>query len=116
MPDIPNTRFYNFVDTPALIQYTQFGEASVQLDPQAGSIIDVSQFRQVSFLIGSTSASSSRLFLGKISNRTLANSFTRPINHQVHTFDIIGPEMALDLQGGPPSSSEQVQLWVYLRS
>src|SRR5438105_221643 len=38
-----------------------------------------------------------------------------PFDSQIHTIDVVGPEMALTLKGGTPNSSEQVQLWVYLR-
>lgn len=116
MADIPNTLLFNFVDTPAIIQYSQFAEAQVILDPQVGGIIDVSGFRRVSIRIGSTNATSFSLFMGKISGATLSQEFNQPIDNQIHTFEVVGPEMSLHLNGGNPNSKEQVQLWVYLRS
>ncbi len=116
MADIPNTLFFNFVDTPAIIQYSQFAEAQVILDPQVGGIIDVSGFRRVSIRIGSTNATSFSLFIGKISGATLSQEFSQPIDNQIHTFEVVGPQMSLFLKGGKPNSREEVQLWVYLRS
>lgn len=116
MADIPNTRFINFVDTPATIQYSQFAEAQVNLDPQTGGVIDLSEFRRMNVLIGSTNASSFEVFIGKISGTTLSQRYSKPIDNQIHTFEVVGPQMTLWLNGGPPQSEEQVQLWVYLSS
>jgi len=116
MAEIPNTRFINFVDTPANIQYTQFGEAQVNLDPQTGGIINITEFRRVSVRIGTTNASSFDLFMGKIAGTTLSVRHTLPVDNNIHTFNIVGPEMSLFLKGGQPQSTEQVQLWVYLSS
>ena len=89
MADIPNTLLFNFVDTPAIIQYSQFAEAQVILDPQVGGIIDVSGFRRVSIRIGSTNATSFSLYIGKISGATLSQEFSQPIDNQIHTFEIV---------------------------
>lgn len=116
MADIPHTLFINFVDTPATIEYSQFGEATVPLDPQTGGILNISKFRRVSILVGSTHASSCEVYMGKISGATLATSYSQPLDQKVHTYEVIGPQMSLSLKGGAPHSREQVQLWVYLRS
>ena len=116
MVDIPNTRFVNFVDTPAAITYSQFGEAQVNLDPQTGGILPLEEFRQVSVRIGSTKALSFQVFMGKISGTTLSVRSVGPIDDAIHTFDVVGPQMSLWLMGGAPRSKEKVQLWVYLRS
>ena len=116
MADIPNTRMFNFVDSPAVIHYSQFGEAQVPLDPQTGSVIDITGFRRISVRIGSTKAKSSSVFIGKISGTTLSQEFNQPIDNLTHTFEVIGPQMNLFLKGGPPNTQEKVQLWVYLRS
>jgi hypothetical protein len=116
MAEIPNTRFINFVDTPANIQYSQFGEGAVNLDPQTGGIMNITEFRRVSIRIGSTTASSFDVFMGKIAGTTLAVRFTLPVDNNVHTFNIVGPELSVSLKGGQPQSTEQVQLWVYLSS
>ena len=116
MPDIPNTRFINFVDSPAAIQYNQYGNAPVILEPPTQWVIDLRQFRRASICIGSANASSFWLAMGKISGATLAQTYTQPVDGNIHTFEVIGPQMVLWLLGGTPNSQEQVQLWVYLRS
>lgn len=112
--DVPNTKLYNLVDTPAAMVYGQFGDAQVRLD--TNPIIDVTGYRQVSVRIGPTKASSWSLTMGKISGATLAVEHMRPIDNAIHTFEVLGPEIALVLKGGAPKSREKVQLWVYLRS
>lgn len=112
--DIPNTKLYNFVDTPAQITYSQFGEAQVPLD--ANPIVDVTGYRQVNVRIGQTKATSWSLYMGKISNATLSVENMRSVDNAIHTFDVVGPEIVLFLRGGTPKSKEKVQLWVYLRS
>jgi hypothetical protein len=114
--DVPNTRLYNFVDAPATIVYSQFGEATVPLNADGTGIINIRRFRQVSVLIGTTSATSFSLAMGKISGSTLAAEQPIPVDQQIHTFDVVGPELVLWLKGGTPGSTETVQLWVYLRS
>jgi hypothetical protein len=110
-----DTRFLNFVDTPAVVQYSQFSEASVILDPATGNaVVDVTPFHRVSVLIGSTSATSFEVHIGKIKGSTLAQAFSGPINGQIHTYDVVGPQLSLWLRGGAPNSQESVQLWVYL--
>jgi hypothetical protein len=116
MVDIPNTRFINLVDIPATIAYSQFGEAQVPLDPQTGGVLQLEEYRQVSFRIGSTKAASFTMFMGKISGTTLSMRYIGPIDDVIHTFDVVAPEMTLFLMGGAPRSRETVQLWLYLRS
>ncbi len=112
--DVPNTKLYNFVDTPAGIVYSQFGEAQVPLD--ANPIIDVTGYRRVNVRIGQTKAASWSLYMGKISGSTLSVENMVPIDNAIHSFEVVGPEIALFLKGGTPKSREKVQLWVYLRS
>jgi hypothetical protein len=116
MADIPNTRFINFVDNPVAIEYSQFGEAQVRLEPQTGGVVDVTGFRQASVRIGSTKASSFQVYIGKIAGATLSARYSGPLDDAIHTFEVVGPEMTLWLMGGAPESKEEVQLWVYLRS
>jgi hypothetical protein len=116
MPDVPNVWFINLVDNPAVLNYSQHGQAQVPLDPQTGSIIDVTDFRRVNILIGSTKASSCVMYMGKISGTTLSQSFSVPLDSSIHTFKIVGPHMNLWLMGGQPNTTENVQLWVYLTS
>jgi hypothetical protein len=116
MPDIPNVRFINLADSPAVLKYSQFGEAFVNLDPTVGGVIDVSGYRWVSIRIGSTKATSCEMAMGKISNQTLAQAYNVPLDGKIHTFEINGPQMTLVLKGGQPNSTENVKMWVYLRS
>lgn len=112
--DVPNTKLYNFVDKPVSVTYTQFGEVQVPLE--ADPIIDVTGFRQVSFLIGRTKATSWMLSMGKISGATLAFAHAGPIDQAIHTFEVVRPEIVLVLKGGQPKTKDKVELWVYLRS
>jgi hypothetical protein len=114
MPDIPNAKLYDFVDPPAAITYSPTGDAQVPLD--TNPIVDVTEFRQVSVRIGTPMATSWSLVMGKISGVTLAVEHMRSVDNAIHTFDVVGPEIALWLKGGPPRSRDKVELWVYLRS
>jgi hypothetical protein len=116
--EIPHTRLINFVDQPATIRYSQFGQGQVQLDPPTGGILDIRQFRKASIRVGSTRATSFQVFMGKISNATLSEIrlIVQPPDQKIHTLEVVGPEMTLFLMGGAPNSQEQVQLWVYLTS
>jgi hypothetical protein len=116
LAQVPNTRLINMVDTPATITYSASGEGRVPLDPSVGNIIKVNGFRKFSVLIGTTRATSMMLFIGKISGPTLSQRFTQPVDAKIHTFDVVGPEMTLWLTGGPPNTTERVQLWVYFTS
>ncbi|HKA35777.1 MAG TPA: hypothetical protein VKH43_03105 [Thermoanaerobaculia bacterium] len=116
MQDIPHTRFINFVDSPAVVAYSPAGTAQVQLDPQTGAFVDVTGYRSISIRTGPTSASLAELVIGKISGTTLAGLSAWTPDSQIHTFDVVGPQMALVLKGGQPNSTENLQLWVYLRS
>ena len=116
MPEIPNTRLINFMDTAALIRYDNAQEAVVPLDPGTGNIVDVTGFRRISVAIDTTSATSFFLQMGKISARTLAQAFSQRMDQKIHTFEVTGPEIVLILKGGQPGWEEKVRLWVYLRS
>lgn len=115
--DIPNVRLFNFVDNPAAIQFSRLGEGVVRLDPASGStIVDVRGYRKVSIQIGATSAKRFVLSLGKLQGATLGQAFARARDNNIHTFGLVGPEMALWLVEGTPNTRESVQLWVYLSS
>jgi hypothetical protein len=110
------TRFFNLVDTPATITFSQFGEAMVQLDPQTGGVISTTGYHKVYVRVGTTSAKKIVINMGKISNTTLSQMFTRSMSQNTQAFDVIGPEMVLLLTGGKPNTTEKVQLWVYVTS
>jgi hypothetical protein len=116
--EIPHTRLINFVDQRATINYSQFGEAQVQLNAPTGGILDIRRFRRVNIRVGSTKATSFQVFMGKISIATLSEIrlVVQPPDQRIHTLEVVGPEMTLFLMGGPPNTQERVQLWVYLSS
>lgn len=116
LAQVPNTRFINLVDTPATIAFNASGTARIPIDPSVNNIINVRGFRKISVLIGSTSATSARVIIGKNAGLTLAQGFTFTLDQRIHTFDVIGPEFTIFLQGGAPNTTQQVQVWVYLTS
>jgi hypothetical protein len=112
---VPNTRFINLVDTPATITFSAGGSARVPLDPATANVVNVTGFRKIYVRIGTSAATSSRLAIGKISGSTLSVSFSRPIDSNIQSYDVTGPQMTLTLFG-PPNTTTTVQLWVYLTS
>jgi hypothetical protein len=110
------TRLFNFVDTPATITYGASGEGRVVLDPASGGVVSLAGFHKVFVRIGTTRATGILVNMGKISGATLSQFFARPMSQQTQTFDVIGPQMVLVLTGGPPNTTERVQLWVFLSS
>ena len=115
MVDIPNTRFINFVDSPAAVAFSQAGDAFIELAP-ATSVIDVTGFRKGCFCVGQTSATTVVVGIGKISNTTLSQDLIFLLDGKIHCFDIIGPQVAVILRGGTPNTTEDVQFWLYLTS
>lgn len=113
---LAETRFINFVDTKAVVTFSQSGEGRVPLDPQTENVIKTTGYRKVSIRIGSTSATTFIVHVGKISNATLSQSITWSKTSKIKTIEVIGPEMVLYLTGGKPNTTEEVQLWVYLSS
>lgn len=102
----------NFVDTPATLHYSRFGEAPLRINGDA--ILDIGKYRKVSILVGTTKAKTMEVTMGKIRNATLAQVFPLPKDLQIHTFDVVGPHLGLWFKGGPPDTTENVQLWLYL--
>lgn len=110
------TRFINFVDTPATITYSASGEGRVNLDPATAGVVNLAGFRKVFVRVGTTRATAILVNMGKISGSTLSQFFIRPMSQQTQTFDVVAPQMVLVLTGGPPNTTERVQLWVFLSS
>jgi hypothetical protein len=55
--------------------------------------------------------------MGKLSQWTLAqqiDSFPFDNTGQIHTYDVIGPQMSTALAGGPPNAALNVQAWILL--
>jgi hypothetical protein len=107
-----STKFYNLVDTPAKIEYSQNGEGRVTLDPNAGIILGVSRYCEMSVMIGQTGAKSAVMFMGKLNGTTQCQSFSITLG-TINTFKVVGPEMSIILMGGKPNSTEKVPLGFY---
>ncbi|HKC80843.1 MAG TPA: hypothetical protein VKB91_06575 [Gemmatimonadaceae bacterium] len=111
---LATTKFYNFVDTPVAVTFGSNGQAQIKLTPTA-AVISVTGYRRVSVIVGSTHATNLRIQMGKIAGATLSTSlYNGPVNQQVHTYEVIGPELVLVLTGAPANSTDHVQVWVYL--
>lgn len=112
----PNTRFI-YLTGPAKgqIQYDAGGSCDIQLDPKSGNVIDITGFRQVSVCIKSQKSVARRLYMGTISGSTASQAYSLPLDGNIYTFNVVGPEMSLEMNG-PRNTQETIQLWVYLRS
>jgi hypothetical protein len=56
--------------------------------------------------------------MGKISGSTLAAElevFPLDAPAKIHTYDVVGPELSVLLQGGPPNTAISIQAWLFLR-
>jgi hypothetical protein len=114
-----NIKLYQFVDTPYHVAYSAHGEAGVELAGKGlGTTLRVDGFRQVSVEVADTAHTHSfDLFMGKCSGTTLADrvAVNQPADGKVHTYNVVGPEIGLMLKGDA-NTTDNVQLWVYLRS
>lgn len=110
------TKFFNLVDTPASITYSASGQAQVIVDPSNGGTVDLTGYHTVYLRIGKAKATGFSVNMGKIKNSTLSQMFTGTITNQIRSFEVKGPEMVLWLTGGPPNTTDTVQLWVYVTS
>jgi hypothetical protein len=114
--DRPNTRFiYLRAAAGGLIQYDASGQSQIILDSVTGRFVDITGYRRLSVFVSTQHATGGTLTLGYISGNTAAQTFKLAVDGTIKTFDVVGPEMAVTLTG-PPNTSDQIQLWVYLRS
>jgi len=112
----PNTRFiYLHSQASGQIRYDSGGMCQIQLDATSGNVVDITGYRQVSVLISSQQSVARTLTMGTISGNTCAEAFSLPLDAKIHTFNVVGPEMSLYMNG-PRNTQETIQLWVYLRS
>jgi hypothetical protein len=110
-----NTKFYQFVDTPYHVTYSAYGEAFVDFPPK---YLKIDGFRQVSVAVAGTAHTHSfDLRMGKISGATFTDTvaFNQSADKKIHTYNVTGPEMNLVLKGDP-NTTDDVALWLYLRS
>lgn len=110
------TKFFSFVDIPAVVQCDEDGHGRILLEASTDGVIDISGFRSVSILLGDTDAKSCEMLMGKIAGTTLARETRVPLDGAIHTFDVVGPEMALVIKGAKPNATAEVRLWVFLRT
>jgi len=92
----------------------------VPLGPNGETYLNVTQYRKVNVFVDtkSTKAQNFILYMGKRQPNTLAAAFQWAPDSNIHTFDVMGPEIALML-GAPPdrtTPAESVALWLYLSS
>jgi hypothetical protein len=109
-------KLIQFVDTPFNVTYSASGQAFV-LWPGGSNELSLNGYTQVSIEVGpSAHTQSFDVLMGKNSGATLSSRVGTavPVGTTIHTYPVVGPEMALLLHG-TPSTSDAVQLWVYLR-
>jgi hypothetical protein len=112
---LATNQLYNFVNTPVTVTYSASGQAQVSLSTTSGAIISIAGYRKVSMRLGATHATTLQVSMGKISGPTLSAAVLNgPVDGRIHTFDVVGPELVLTLSGGPPNTTDHIQLWVYL--
>jgi hypothetical protein len=112
-------KFFNFVDEPIeKIRFDAAGNAQVLFNTRTqneGPILSVAGFKKVHIQFGTTRVKSFQLTMGKMRGTTLApRVFVEPVDTNIHTFDIVRPDMTLWLMGGPPNQTVTTaqQLWV----
>src|SRR5512142_138547 len=118
--EIPKTLFIDHVSPPLAIDWPTIYPSSfnVPLAAAGATIIEVSQYRKVNVLVGQTKASSASLTMGKLSGTTLGARFELPLDQKIHSFDVVGPELWLELMCpfDRKTPAEHVQLWLFLTS
>jgi hypothetical protein len=95
----------------------KFGQ--IQLTP----ILDISSYRTVNMeIIAGTRHEATRglrvqVYMGKINGTTLSeviDAFTIDMRVRIHSYDVIGPDLLVWLQGAPANTKVDVQAWVFL--
>ncbi len=112
------SQLIQFVDTPLTVSYPSFGQAFVPFG--SSNVLSIDGYRQVCVeaveAVGNSHTASYTVDMGKISGNTLSSFIaTNPLGTTINCYDVKGPELALILTGSP-STTDTVQLWVYLRS
>jgi hypothetical protein len=92
------------------------GTFDVPLAANGATVLDVTGYRQISLLVGTTKATKGALYMGKISGSTLSSRTEFKLDGTIHTFPILGPEVSLELYANRTDPAEKVQLWLYLTS
>jgi hypothetical protein len=117
--DLPDTS-----PSPQVLTYfrtyvsDKFGQ--IELTP----ILDISSYHTVNLeIIAGTSHQSKRslrvqVYMGKIQGTTLSqvtDNYAIEISRtRIHSYDVIGPDLVVWIQGAPANTSVDVQAWVFL--
>jgi hypothetical protein len=90
----------------------------VPLGANGETFLDVTQYRKANIFVGTTKAHSVIFYIGKWSPNTCAASFEWVPDLKIHTFDIVGPQIALFLSSpfDKTTPAEKIELWLYLTS
>ncbi|SJZ75103.1 hypothetical protein SAMN02745126_02146 [Enhydrobacter aerosaccus] len=118
--EIPKTLFVDrsspllTIDWPSLYP----GGYEVPLGANGETYLNVTKYRRVNVLVGPTKAHTVFLYMGKIQPNTLSAVYQWAPDRNVHTFDVVGPEIMLFLSSpfDKTTPAEKVELWLYLTS
>ena len=107
------TKFIEITGEDAFIRFDTGGVFNLPLDPDTGWVLDIRGYRRVSIYISSQKATQRTLYMGRLSGVYAAQTYPLYADKNIHTFDVVGPEMGI-LLNGPREASEQIECWVYL--
>jgi hypothetical protein len=114
----PRTLFVDRSSQPLAIDWPTLypGGFEVPLTASGQTYLDVRAYRKVSVLVGATKAHNVILHMGKWTPNTLATSYQWTPDDAVHTFDVVGPQIALFMTSpfDRTTPTEKVELWLYL--
>jgi hypothetical protein len=120
--DLPKSLFLDHsgarlhIDWKAVCGAYPGGVYEVPLDPATkATFLDVTQFRRINVRVSGTQATPA-LYIGKFAGSTCAERNPIPLDDRIHSFEVTGPQIHIELSGSPALGVEDVQLWVYLRS
>ena len=116
MADVPNVRYINFVDTKLTLHFDAGGSAQAMLTSATDPTVDITGFRKVNILGSYGLNFTCNLLMGQIAPNTMSASYDVPLDGQIHTFEVHGPQMMLQFANGPANTTKQIQLMIYLRS
>ncbi|HLY88791.1 MAG TPA: hypothetical protein VKQ27_07380 [Acetobacteraceae bacterium] len=115
--DVPRTTFIDHVSPALPVDWAAgVGTFDVPLAANGATVLNVTSYRQISLLVGTTKATRAALFMGKISGSTLSSRIEFNLDGTIHTFPVVGPEISLELYANRSDPIEKVQLWLYLTS
>jgi hypothetical protein len=86
-------------------------------------ILDISSYRTANLEITAgirlqpTKRLRIQVYMGKIQGTTLSqmiDAFTSGMRVRIHSYDVIGPDLLVWLQGAPANTKVDVQAWVFL--